>query len=60
MIYFKKQELDDIKNISNGFDDILVQQKGKDLIFDFNKSKIKIFDEGGFKRIVLETSKNKE
>ncbi len=60
VIYFKKQELDDIKNISNGFDDILVQQKGKDLIFDFNKSKIKIFDEGGFKRIVLETSKNKE
>lgn len=59
-IYFKKQELDDIKNISNGFDNILVQQKGKDLIFDFNKSKIKIFDEGGFKRIVLETSKNKE
>lgn len=59
-IYFKKQELDDIKNISNGFENILVQQKGKDLIFDFNKSKIKIFDEGGFKRIVLETSKNKE
>ncbi|CDF65951.1 hypothetical protein CSG_c500 [Campylobacter fetus subsp. venerealis str. 84-112] len=60
IIYFQKQELDDIKNISNGFNEILVQQRGKDLIFDFNKSKIKIFDEGSFKRIVLETSKNKE
>ncbi|WP_149028794.1 hypothetical protein [Campylobacter fetus] len=60
VIYFQKQEFEDIKNISNGFNEILVQQKGKDLIFDFNKSKIKIFDEGGFKRIVLETSKNKE
>ncbi|AHE95272.1 hypothetical protein CFVI03293_B0023 (plasmid) [Campylobacter fetus subsp. venerealis cfvi03/293] len=59
IIYFQKQELDDIKNISNGFNEILVQQRGKDLIFDFNKSKIKIFDEGSFKRIVLETSKNK-
>ena len=59
-IYFQKEEISDIANINNTFEEIKVLQDKNRLIFEFDKSKTKVFDEGGLKKVIVETQNRKD
>lgn len=56
IIYFQKEEISNIISINNAFEEIKVQQDKNKLIFEFDKNKVKVFDEGGFKKVILQTN----
>lgn len=57
VIYFQKEELEGIMNVSKNFESIKVVQDKNSITFDFDKDKVKILETDKSKRVVLDITK---